>query len=324
MEKSANRAKLFRYLALLVAAFVWGTAFVAQSEGAEFIKPFTFTASRAFLGAIVLVPVILIMNAVKKKKSPELFEKEKKDKKIILIGGFFCGLVMVFASNLQQFGVMYSTVGKSGFITTLYIVLVPIFSLFLKKQSHWIIWISVAIAVVGLYFISFAGGFDKISSGDLFLIACAFCFTVHILVVDHYTNLVDGVKLSCIQFVTLGVFSAIIALIFERQYFSWENMLRCWLPILYAGVGSCGIAFTLQSVGQKDTNPTIASLLMSLESVFSLLGGIVILHETMTWREGLGCALMFIAVLLTQTQDVLQTRKAARKKKESSEPGAGA
>ncbi len=313
MEKSENSSKLFRYLALLIAAFVWGTAFVAQSEGSAYVKPFTFTASRAFLGAIVLVPVILIMDGIKKKKHPELPKPTVKYKKTLLIGGFICGIVMVFASNLQQFGVMYSTVGKSGFITTLYIVLVPIFSLFLKRKSHWIIWISVAIAVIGLYFISFSGGFDKISVGDLFLIACAFCFTVHILVVDHFANLVDAVKLSCIQFVTLGVFSAIIALIFEWKYFSWDNMLRCWLPILYAGVGSCGIAFTLQSVGQKGTNPTIASLLMSLESVFSLLGGIVMLHETMTWREGLGCGLMFIAVVLTQMQDFLQTRKNVKK-----------
>ncbi len=309
MEKTGEKSKLLRYLALLIAAFVWGTAFVAQSEGSAYIKPFTFTAIRAFLGATVLIPVILIMDGVKKKKNPDLPKATKNYKKTLVFGGFICGLIMVFASNLQQFGVMYSTVGKSGFITTLYIVLVPIFSLFLKKKSHFIIWISVAIAVVGLYFISFSGGFGSIEKGDLFLIACAFCFTVHILAVDHFANLVDAVKLSCIQFATLGVLSAVVALIFERQYFSWDAVAICWLPLVYAGVGSCGIAFTLQSVGQKGTNPTIASLLMSLESVFSLLGGIVILHETMTWREGLGCGLMFLAVMLTQTQDLLSSRK---------------
>ncbi len=308
--ENTGKAKFLRYFALLIAAFVWGTAFVAQSKGSEFIRPFTFTAARAFLGALVLIPVILIMDGVKKKRGTWT-PPTQKDKKTLLLGGFFCGLVMVFASNLQQFGVMYSTVGKSGFITTLYIVLVPIFSLFLKKKSHWIVWISVAIAVVGLYFISFAGGVESIAKGDLFLIACAFCFTVHILVVDHYANLVDAVKLSCIQFVTLGVLSAAVALIFERQYFSMSAMLDCWLPVLYAGVGSCGIAFTLQSVGQKGTNPTIASLLMSLESVFSLLGGIVIMHEGMTWKEGLGCGLMFLAVILTQLQDLLKKKKKA-------------
>ena len=308
MERSGNKAKLLRYLALVIAAFVWGTAFVAQSKGSEFIKPFTFTASRAFLGAIVLIPVILVMDGVRKAKGTWT-PSTRAYKKTLFSGGAICGLVMVFASNLQQYGVMFSTVGKSGFITTLYIVLVPIFGLFLKKRSHWIVWVSVVIAVVGLYFISFAGGAESISKGDFFLIACAFCFTVHILVVDHFANLVDAVKLSCIQFVTLGVLSAIVALIFERQYFSAQALLDCWLPIVYAGVGSCGIAFTLQSVGQKDTNPTIASLLMSLESVFSLLGGIVIMHETMTWKEGLGCGLMFLAVILTQLQDLLGNRK---------------
>lgn len=307
--ENTGKAKFLRYFALLIAAFVWGTAFVAQSKGSELIKPFTFTAMRAVLGAVVLIPVILIMDGVKKKKGTWTPPSDK-DKKTLWLGGFICGIVMVFASNLQQFGVMYSTVGKSGFITTLYIVLVPIFSLFLKKKSHWIVWVSVVIAVVGLYFISFAGGMESVSVGDFFLIACAFCFTVHILVVDHFANLVDAVKLSCIQFATLGLFSAIIALIFERQYFSGSAMLDCWLPILYAGVGSCGIAFTLQSVGQKGTNPTIASLLMSLESVFSLLGGIVIMHEGMTWKEGLGCGLMFLAVILTQLQDILKKKKA--------------
>ena len=307
--KGTEKTVFFRYLALVVAAFVWGTAFVAQSEGAAFVRPFTFTATRAFMGGIVLIPVILVMDALKKRKEPDLPKPSKKELKTLFLGGFLCGLVMTFASNLQQFGVMYSTVGKSGFITTMYIVLVPVMSLFLKKKSHWIIWISVVIAVAGLYFISFSGGFDNIERGDIFLIVCAFCFSIHILTVDHFVNLVDAIKLSCIQFFTLGILSAIIALIFERQYFSWEIMLRCWFPLLYAGVGSCGIAFTLQSVGQKGTNPTVDSLLMSLESVFSLLAGVIILHEQVTWRMGIGCGLMFLAVVLAQLKDVLLKKK---------------
>lgn len=307
---NTGKTKFLRYFALVVAAFVWGTAFVAQSAGSEFIKPFTFTATRAFMGGTVLLPVILTMTLIKKKKEPNLPKPTKKEIKTLFFGGFLCGLIMTFASNLQQFGVMYSTVGKSGFITTLYIVLVPVFSLFLKKKSHWIIWVSVVIAVAGLYFISFAGGVEGVDRGDFFLIACAFCFSFHILAVDHFVNLVDAIKLSCIQFFTLGVLSFIIALIFERQYFSWDVMLQCWLPLVYAGVGSCGIAFTLQSVGQKGTNPTIDSLLMSLESVFSLLGGVVILHEQVTWRMGLGCGLMFLAVVLAQLQDLLKKKKA--------------
>ena len=307
--KNGGKTLVFRYLALLIAAFVWGTAFVAQSAGSEFIKPFTFTAMRAVLGTVVLIPVILILDAVKKKRDPNFVKPTKKDLKTLFVGGVACGVIMLFASNLQQFGIAYSTVAKSGFITTLYIVLVPIFGLFIKKKSHWIIWVSVAVAVVGLYFISFSGGFGGVGMGDLFLIACAICFSIHILTVDHFTNIVDGVKLSCIQFATLAALSGLAAVIFERQYFSWDVVVTCWLPIVYAGVGSCGIAFTLQNVGQKGTNPTIASLLMSLESVFSLLGGFVILHEMVTLREGIGCALMFIAVILTQLQDVLKKKK---------------
>ncbi len=305
MEK--KKIILIRYALLIVAACIWGLAFTAQSEGMAYVKPFTFNAIRALIGALFLIPVSLVSDGIQKKKGA--YKKlDANGKKNLLLGGLFCGLAISVAANLQQFGISFSTVAKSGFITTMYIVLVPVFGLFLGKKCHWIVWVSVALAVCGLFFICMNEEFT-VATGDLLLIACAITFSVHILVIDRYADKADGIKMSCIQFFIMAFFSTVLALIFERDAFSWEAVRACLVPLLYTGIGSCGIAFTLQIIGQKDTNPTVSSLLMSTESCFSILGGFIFLQQLPTAREGIGCAIMFVAVILTQLQDVFVKKK---------------
>ncbi len=309
MEKMSSRARFVRYVLLFIAAVIWGLAFAVQCEAMEAIKPFTFTALRAVLGSLVLVPVFLIVDSVKKKKNPTATKMSKTDKKNLLLGGVSCGVCVAVASNLQQFGIAYTmNPGKAGFVTAMYIVLVPIVGLFFKKKSHWIIWLSVAIAVCGLYFICVSETMT-IEKGDLLLIASAACFTGHILIIDHFADKADGIKMSCIQFAVSAVLSGIAALIFERDAFSLAAVLSAYPAILYAGIGSCGVAFTLQIIGQKGTNPTVASLVMSMESCFSVVGGILLMHAVPTVREGIGCGLMFTAIILSQIKDLLPTKK---------------
>lgn len=283
-------------LLLLLAATIWGVAFVAQSIGMEHVGGFTFNSIRSLIGSIVLLPVIFVLEHRKDRSA--LSENEKKsNQKTLLLGGISCGICLCLATNFQQFGIKYTSVGKAGFITACYIVLVPIFGLFLKKKCSSFVWISVALAVLGLYLLCITDGFS-INTGDALVFISSLLFAVHILIVDHFSPLVDGVKLSCIQFFVIGILSGIPALLFEHPTLS--AIFSAWMPILYAGAMSCGIAYTLQIIGQKDMNPTIASLILSLESCISVLAGWVILGQNLSLKEGLGCLMMFAAIILAQ------------------------
>ena len=284
---------------LFLTAFIWGVAFVAQSVGMNYIGPFTFSCVRSILGGIVLIPCIWFLDRLKMKEEgvTEKRTMSEKEKKTFLIGGICCGIALCVASNLQQFGVKYTTVGKAGFITALYIVLVPIFGIFLKKKVGVKVWISVAISVVGLYLLCMTEKLS-ISKGDFLVLLCAIVFSIHILVIDHFSPLVDGVRMSCIQFWITGILSAIPMFLFEKP--SLSAIFAAAVPLLYAGVMSSGVAYTLQIVAQKDADPTVASLILSLESVFSVLAGWAVLGQVMSMREICGCVLMFAAIILAQ------------------------
>ena len=289
-------------LLLLLAAVIWGIAFVAQSVGMDYVGGFTFNAVRSLIGSAVLVPLILIPG----QNNSDSFETSEaaasttsgiQKRKDLIIGGISCGICLCLASNFQQFGIKYTTVGKAGFITACYIVIVPIIGLFLGKKCSKFIWAAVAMALIGLYLLCITDGFS-IGKGDLLVLVCAFLFSIHILVIDHFSPKADGVKLSCIQFLTCGILSAIPALILEHPQVS--SILAAWQPILYAGVMSCGVAYTLQVIGQKNMNPTVASLILSMESCISVLAGWIILGQQLSAKEILGCVIMFAAIILAQ------------------------
>ena len=282
-------------LILLLTTTIWGVAFVAQSVGMEYIGPFTFNAIRCVLGGLVLIPVILVL---KKKKETGAENQEKEDKKTLWAGGIACGVILCIASNLQQFGIMEASVGKSGFFTALYIVMIPVIGIFIGKRPGIKLWFCVALAVVGMYLLCMKEGSFTIERADIMLLLCALVFSFHILVVDYFSPKVDGVKMSCIQFFVCGVLSAVGMLFTETPDIS--NIQAAWLPLLYAGLLSCGVGYTLQIVGQKGINPVIASLIMSLESVISALAGWVILGQVLSPKEILGCVLMFVAIIITQ------------------------
>lgn len=284
---------------LFLTAFIWGVAFVAQSAGMDYVGPFTFNAVRSLIGGVVLIPCIGFLNHLKKKEKSQNREEKRKD---LLTGGISCGVLLFIASNFQQFGIQYTSVGKAGFITALYIIIVPVLGIFLHKKAGIKVWIGVVFALCGLYLLcmkeSLGGQNFSLQKGDFLVLMCAFVFSFHILVVDFFSARADGVKMSCIQFFVCGVLSAVCMFLFEQP--QWSLILAAWLPILYAGVMSCGVAYTLQIVGQRGMNPTIASLILSLESVVSVLAGWVLLQETLSRRELAGCLLMFIAIILAQ------------------------
>lgn len=289
---------------LLLTALIWGCAFVAQSVGMDYVGPFTFNAVRSLIGAVVLLPVIALMDRLegKDKKKAE----KKGDTRTLILGGVCCGIALGVASSLQQIGIQYTTVGKAGFITAMYIVIVPLMGVFVGRKVRPMIGLCVVIAVAGLYFLCMKGGFS-LGGGDLLVLICAVAFSVHILVIDYFSPLVDGVRMSAIQFLVAGLMCLV-------PMFLWEQpqpavILSAWAPILYAGVLSCGVAYTLQILGQKGADPVVASLLLSLESVFSVLAGWVILGQALSARELFGCALMFGAIILAQ----LPERKPAEK-----------
>lgn len=286
-------------LLLLLTAFIWGVAFVAQSVGGEAVGCFTFNGVRSLIGAIVLIPVIFFLDGQKKKElGEEKFLEQKGDKKTLILGGICCGVMLCIASNFQQFGISFTTVGKAGFITAMYILIVPIFGLFMKKKVGAKVWIGVVLATIGLYMLCMTSESFSLSKGDFLVLICALFFSLHILIIDYFSPKVDGVRMSCIQFFVCGVISTAIAFVTESP--SLHSILSGWLPILYAGVLSCGVAYTLQIVGQKNMDPTVASLILSFESVFSVLAGWVILNQTLSGREILGCILMFLAIILAQ------------------------
>lgn len=292
------REKIKSLIILFAATIIWGFAFVAQSKGMDYVGGFTFNCLRCFLGGAVLIPVIVVSD--KKRKSKEDGNIIRSDRKRLITGGVCCGAFLCVASNLQQFGIKYTTVGKAGFITAMYIVIVPVAGIFLKRKAGKFVWIGVALAIAGLYLLCINEDF-YIGKGDLLVLGCAVVFSGHILCVDYFSPLVDGVRLSCIQFFTCGILSGIPMLIFEDV--SLRNIADCSVPLLYAGIMSCGVGYTLQIIGQKNINPTVASMVFSLEAVFSLLAGWIILGQNMSEREIAGCVIMFAAIVLAQLPD---------------------
>lgn len=282
---------------LVLTAFIWGIAFVAQSVSMDYIGPFTFNCVRNLIGGLVLLPCIALLNRITPDATSQQLTATPEGKRTLLRGGLACGMILFAASNLQQIGIQYTTVGKAGFITALYIILVPIFSLFLKKKCGVNVWIGVFLALIGFYLLTMKGSFS-LSSGDLLVLLGSVVFTLHILVIDYFSPRTDGVKMSCIQFFVCGILSGVMMLLTEEPHI--PDILAAWQPVLYAGVLSCGVAYTLQIIGQRNFNPTIASLLLSLESVFSVLAGWLLLGEVLSAREIMGCVLIFAAILLAQ------------------------
>lgn len=290
------KAKIVGGILLLVATLIWGTALVAQSLGTNHVGPFTFNAARFFIGAIVLLPFILFTSYHKNRKQTSTTCSNTKDIKLFQ-GGIICGCIVFVTASLQQIGITYTTVGKAGFITALYIVIVPILGLFFGKRVPLQIWFCILLAIIGMYLLCVNETF-KLGVGDTYVLFCALSTAIHILTVDYYSSRVDCVRLSCLQFFVCGALSAIAALMIEKP--DLQSMIEAGAPILYTGIFSCGIAYTLQALGQKEVSPVATSLILSLESVFSVLSGWLILGELLKFKEELGCVLMFIAIVLSQ------------------------
>ena len=279
---------------LVLTAFIWGTAFVAQSMGMDYLGPFTFNGVRSLIGGAALLPCIAFLKLLNGKNTAAFINGNRKD---LLIGGIACGLLLFAATSLQQIGIQYTTAGKAGFITAFYIVIVPVLGIFLRKRIGWKVWIAVVIALFGLYFLCITEHFT-VGKGDILIFVCALIFSLHILVIDRFSPKVDGVKMSCIQFFVCGIASMPFMFVLETPRLG--AMLEGWMPLMYAGVLSCGVAYTLQIIGQKNVNPAVASLILSLESCFSVLAGWAVLGERLSVRESAGCVLMFAAIILAQ------------------------
>jgi drug/metabolite transporter (DMT)-like permease len=292
---------------LMLVAFIWGLAFVGQRTGTEYLGPFFFIGSRMFLGVLTLAIPMYIKYVIDRRSqlnpTPRLTIKEYfKQNKLLIQAGCSCGAVLFFAMLTQQIALIYTSASKAGFLTTLYIVIVPIVGIFMHKSTHWNTWISVLIAVIGLYLLTVTDGFSM-GLGDTILIGGAFFWAFHIIVIDHFAPKVDVVKMSLIQFIFNCVAGFALSPIFDHLFMpnmSIQNVIDAVPALLWVGVLSSGIAFTLQSIGQKGANPTAAAVILSLEAVFSLIGGFLILGETLTPKESLGCVLMFVAVVLAQ------------------------
>lgn len=281
---------------LMLTALIWGTAFVAQSVGMDYLGPCAFTATRNFIGCVALLPVIALASRLRSGAQPE--EAAPAPGKKALFGwGAACGLLLGGATLLQQAGMQTASAGKAGFLTALYIVIVPVLGIFLGRRPGLKVWMGVVLALVGAYLLSVKGG-AGIASGDLLVIASAVVFSLHILVIDSVPAGVDGVRLSCVQFLVAGAFALVLALFLET--FTWRDILSAWVPLLYTGVVSSGVGYTLQILGQRTVNPTVACLILSLESVFAALAGWAILGQALSLRELFGCALVFVAVILAQ------------------------
>lgn len=293
---------------LLVAAMIWGASFVAQSVGMDYMGPFAFQCVRSLLGFLALLPAAFLGPLLRRKRVAYR-EAKWPDTRVLIRAGLLCGLVLCVGANLQQLALTETSSGKAGFLTTLYILIVPLMEVFRGKKPRPAFWLGVGIALCGLYFLCVTEGFS-IGRADLLLVLCAIVYAWHILLVDRYLSRVDGVQLSCLQFFVAGVGSGLLMLMTECP--SPSALLAAWAPLLYAGILSSALAFTLQIYGQKKTEPAMASLIMSLESVFAVLAGFVLLSERPSGREMLGSGLMFIAVLIAQTaQRPARTQEAA-------------
>ena len=303
MDRKALRGSLL----LLLGSVIWGAAFAAQRAGMDHVQPFTFTGVRMLLAGLIMIPVC----ALKEKKSGEGKTGEEKQEQ--RKAGLICGVLLFAATSLQQIGLVYTSAGKAGFITALYVVLVPVASwLLFRRQPGGVIWAGVGLAVAALYLLCVPADGFRVERGDAMLLGCAVCFTGQILCVDRYAPRVDGMALARDEFLITGTLGMIVALLTEE--IRLEGLLEAAIPILYAGIFSGAIGYTLQIVGQRDVNPTIASLIMCLESVFAVLTGAVVLGERMTGREAAGSILMFAAVILAQLSTLMK-----KKRKETAE-----
>lgn len=280
-------------LILLLTAIIWGSSFVSQKVGIETVGPMTFIGLRTLLGSVVLLPVIFVTDKMKPKEKVMPFSN-----KTLLKGGLYCGIFLCIASTLQTFGMKYIDAGKSGFLTSLYMIFVPVIGIFMGKRLNGKTVISVLMALIGMYLLCMKNGFSSINIGDILVLVCAVFFSFHIMVIDKFSPQVDGIKLSCLQFFITGFIASIGMLIFEKP--SLNDIIMSSMPIAYSGIMSCGVAYTLQIIGQKYAEPVLATIIMSLESVFAALSGWLFLNEIMTTREFLGCVVVFMAVIYIQ------------------------
>lgn len=287
-------AKLKGNIILFVTAIIWGISFVSQSVGMEYIEPNTFMGIRTTMGGLVLLPVIIFSDLAKKKRG----EYKKTNTKKLLIYGTVCGLLLCIASTLQTYGLKYTTTAKSGFLTALYIIFVAVIGIFAGKKMNFKIAGGVLTAVIGMYFLCLFGETTNFNVGDGLTLLCAVFFAGQIMVIDRCVSQVDGVKLACTQFLVAGIINLIIMFLIEKP--NMDAVLSCTTALLYSGIMSCGVAYTLQIIGQKYADPTSASIIMSLESVFAAISGWILLSEAMTIAQIAGCLLMFLAIVLVQ------------------------
>lgn len=309
MEHTAGKHGLRGIFMLTLCAFIWGTAFIAQSVGGDYAEPLTFNCARSVLASIFLLGCCLLFDKMAGKPFSILGSDDPVYKDRLIKGGITCGLFLSLACFFQQLGIMYTTVGKSGFITALYIVLVPVLSyVFYRRAISKLQAVSVGVAAIGMYFICINEGFS-IGKGDFYTLICAFCFAAQIISVENIVKNLDGVRLSLIQFTTCTVVNGVLMFIFETP--SLTSVLEGWAPIAYAGIMSSGIAYTLQIIGQKHVSSVVACMLMSLESAFALLSGWILLGQAMSLREIFGCCLVFAAILLAQLpEDMFKKQQA--------------
>lgn len=292
------KRKMRGNLMLLLTALIWGTAFAAQSAGMDYIEPFTFNVVRNLVGGLFLLPMVFLFRRLKPAAERPNPQQQRQIDRNSLHGGIVCGIVYSFAGAFQQYGISMTTAGKAGFITALYVVMVPLLGIFVRRKIPRVMWICAGIAVAGFYLLCVNEAFT-VSTGDWLVLACAVCYSVHILVIDHYNGQeTDGVMMSCVQFLVGSVMQVVPMVLSESPQAS--AILDAKWSILYTGVMSSGIAYTLQILGQRDTDPTSATLLMSLESVFAAISGCVLLGERLTMRETAGCVLVFAAVIMAQ------------------------
>ena len=281
-------------LMLLIAAAIWGFGFVAQRLGMNFLEPFAFNAMRFLLGTLSLLPLLWFLS--RKTSTATIIEPDKSS---ILKGGVICGLVLFAAATFQQYGLFYTTAAKAGFITGLYLILVPILGILLRHKTGISIWLGALLALAGLYLLSVNDNFTMVRGDTLIFIGALF-WAFHILVIDHFSSRVDPIQLSAVQFLVCGALSLGVSFVFETP--TIESILACWKPILFAGVVSVGIAYTLQVIAQKNANPSHAAIIMSLEAVFAAIGGVWLLDEILSSRAWFGCALMMTGMLLSQVK----------------------
>ena len=305
--------KLLGITLLLITAFAWGMGFVAQSAGMDKITPFVFSSIRMILGGISLLPVIISLDLFKYRRyTREEKTTYKKKTKNSFIYGLILGVVFFIACNLQQVALVYSEPGKVAFITAIYMLFVPIICLFLRKKVPILTWLCIGLGILGLFLLCIdVNNFGGVNKGDALALCCAFFYAIHIVLVERFSDKTDGIKLSCMQFFVGGLISFVPALIFEE--FVWANIVSAAGPILYAGLGSCGIAYTFQILGQKYIESSFATIIMSMESVFAVLASAIILGSMLSVQEAFGCAIMFIAIIIPQIFEIYKHNKSKSK-----------